>query len=53
MLREVTKQLTAIAEKTPTRVGNQPKEVLLGTAGILTDDCDVWWSERFEVEKEV
>lgn len=53
MLREVIKQLTAISEKTPNRVGGLPREALLGTAGILTDDCDVWWSERFDVEKEL
>ena len=53
MLREVDKRLSMIAEKTPARVGNHPKEVLLGTAGILTDDCEVWWSERFDVESEL
>lgn len=53
MLRAVTHRLTAIAEKSPHRVAHRSKEVLLGTAGILTDDCAVWWSDRFDVEKEL
>ena len=24
-------------------------EHLLGVAGMLTEDCTVWWSERFEL----
>ena len=26
------------------------EEHLVGAAGILTEDCSVWWSEKFELK---
>ena len=26
------------------------REHLLGTAGILTEECTVWWSDRFDLK---
>jgi hypothetical protein len=30
----------------------QPYELLVGIAGLLTGECKVWWSERFDLEGE-
>jgi hypothetical protein len=52
MLQGVRKKL----DETYERIKNQYNEInrlhLLGIAGILTEDCDVWWSERFPISKE-
>jgi hypothetical protein len=50
MLIEVQDRLRAIAEKEPAKVGHQPYEVLMGMAGLLTETCPVWWSEKFSME---
>lgn len=49
MLIEVQDRLKSIAEKEPTKVNNQPYEVLVGVSGLLTDACTVWWSRKFEL----
>jgi hypothetical protein len=28
---------------------NQPYECLVGVAGLLTDECRVWWGKKFAV----
>jgi len=33
-------------------VFQQPYELLVGIAGLLTGECKVWWSEHFELEGE-
>jgi len=51
MLIDVQDRLSSIARETPTKVNHQPYEVLVGVAGLLTDACQVWWSEKFELER--
>jgi hypothetical protein len=52
MLIDVQDRLKRIAGETPTKVNHQPYEVLVGVAGLLTDACQVWWSEKFEMEND-
>lgn len=52
MLIDVQDRLKRIAGETPTKVNHQPYEVLVGVAGLLTDACQVWWSEKFELEND-
>jgi len=50
MLRQVQTQLQKLAdEKTINMVHNQPYDCLVGMAGLLTEDCTVWWSEQFDL----
>ena len=50
MLIDVQDRLKRIAKETPSKVNYQPYEVLVGMAGMLTEACKVWWSEKFELE---
>lgn len=52
MLIDVQDRLKRIAGGTPSKVNHQPYEVLVGVAGLLTDACQVWWSEKFELEND-
>jgi hypothetical protein len=52
MLINVQDRLERIAKEDPSKVNYQPYEVLVGVAGLLTDDCQVWWSEKFELEED-
>lgn len=49
MLVSVFQRLKAIAENTPRKVDNEPYECLVGIAGLLTGQCTVWWSEKFNL----
>ena len=49
MMIDVQDRLKTIATDEASRVHSQPYEVLLGMAGLLTQDCSVWWSEKFDV----
>ncbi len=50
MLNNVLLRLKVIAEKKPESVFNEPYESLVGTAGLLTENCSVWWGEKFELQ---
>ena len=50
MLIDVYNRLEAIASNDPSKVNQQPYEVLVGVAGLLTSDCQVWWSDKFQME---
>ncbi len=50
MLRKVFERLRKTSEKRPKMVFNQEYEFLVGIAGILTNECAVWWSEKFDLE---
>jgi len=52
MLIDVQDRLRRIAKESPAKVNYQPYEVLVGMAGMLTEACQVWWSEKFEMEGE-
>jgi len=49
MLVSVFQRLKAIAENTPRKVGNEPYECLVGIAGLLTEQCTVWWGDKFNL----
>ena len=52
MLIDVQDKLKRIAESDPARVYRQPYDLLVGVTGLLTSECKVWWSERFELGTE-
>lgn len=47
MFREVLKRIEEMCRTDPAKTLEQPKEVLLGIAGLLTEECLVWWSAPF------
>jgi hypothetical protein len=49
MLIDVQDRLKHISETKPSLVHRQSYDLLVGVAGMLTSDCKVWWSERFEM----
>jgi hypothetical protein len=51
MLIDVQDRLKGVAKNEPARVHGQPYEVLIGMAGLLTEECTVWWSDKFDVDK--
>jgi Mor family transcriptional regulator len=46
------KKLRHIVKEQPDLVRDQPYESLIGIAGLLTGECKIWWSPRFELEVE-
>jgi len=52
MLIDVQDRLQRVAKDEPAKVGRQPYEALIGMAGILTESCPVWWSEKFNLEEQ-
>ncbi len=51
MLRHVLQKLEKVAEEQPALVCDQPYDCLVGMAGLLTEACKVWWSERFDLKE--
>lgn len=49
MLRIVTRQLRETARDNPLLVHHNEYECLMGIAGLLTNECKVWWGERFDI----
>jgi hypothetical protein len=49
MLLRAEERLRDVAIKDPARVYGQNIDMLLGIAGLLTGQCLVWWSEKFDV----
>lgn len=52
MLVDVYERLKLKAEQQSDLVLRQPYELLMGISGLLTGECKVWWSERFDLEGE-
>ncbi|HWQ93072.1 MAG TPA: hypothetical protein VN673_15465 [Clostridia bacterium] len=52
MYIDVEDRLEKLAGEHPGKVGRQPFEVLKGMAGLLTENCTIWWSEKFNLEDE-
>jgi Spy/CpxP family protein refolding chaperone len=50
MLLDLQERLKRVATTEALKVDRQPYEVLVGVAGLLSDDCQVWWSEQFSLE---
>ena len=53
MLSQVQKELRRMAADNPSMVHGQPYECLVGMAGLLTEECTVWWSEPFDLEEDL
>ncbi len=53
MYRRVVTRLQNVADNQPDIVHRQPHECLMGVAGLLTEDCKVWWSPKFDVKEVV
>nr|MBR9812151.1 DUF4297 domain-containing protein [bacterium] len=51
MLIDVQNRLKVLAKEEPSKIENQPYEVLVGVSGLLTDACTVWWSQKFDLEE--
>jgi hypothetical protein len=51
LMIDIQDRLTRTAAETPRKVGGQAAECLIGVAGLLTDECRVWFSERFPLEE--
>jgi len=50
MMIDVQDRLKGVAKNDSARVHGQPYEVLMGMAGLLTEECTVWWSDKFDVD---
>jgi hypothetical protein len=50
MLSDVHRRLKRVADERADMVYRQQYEVLVGVAGLLAEDCRVWWSEQFELK---
>ena len=53
MLLDIRKRLREKFMNDPGQFLGCQYEHMLGTAGILTEMCDIWWSEKFQIPKEV
>jgi hypothetical protein len=53
MLIDVQNRLRKLATERPLMVANQEYECLLGMAGMLTEECRIWWSKRFPIQENV
>ncbi len=53
MLRLVQDRVGDAVAQRPGDVCNLPFEILMGVAGLLTEECKVWWSEPFELSGRV
>lgn len=47
MYNKVSARLKDIAQNRPAMVWDEPYETLIGIAGLLTENCSVWWSKKF------
>jgi Cap4 dsDNA endonuclease len=52
MLIDVQDRLRRISREETALVGDHSYECLIGMAGLLTHECVVWWSPRFDVKSE-
>lgn len=50
MLLDLQERMKRIATAEAMKAAGQPYEVLVGVAGLLSDECKVWWSEQFPME---
>jgi hypothetical protein len=53
MYRRVVTRLQNVADLQPDLVNRQPHECLMGVAGLLTEECKVWWSPKFDLKEGV
>ena len=51
MLLNVQKRLKKMASEEPKKVEHLSYECLIGIAGLLTEECKVWWSKKFDLSE--
>lgn len=51
MLLDLHKRLRNIADNDPAYVLNERYDTLIGIASLLTSECKVWWSEKFDINQ--
>ncbi|MGC8733318.1 MAG: hypothetical protein ACP5RC_13830, partial [Halothiobacillaceae bacterium] len=51
MFNDLSTRLRSLETQRKDLIGGAPYELLMGTAALLTDDCRVWWSDRFQIEE--
>lgn len=49
MYKKVSMRLKDIVENSPQLVMNEPYEALIGIVGLLSENCSVWWSDKFQI----
>lgn len=49
MLVTLHKRFHSIAREDADRVAGESADMLLGVTGLLTGQCHIWWSEKFEI----
>ena len=49
MMIDLQKRLRAVAAERADQIGRHSYDCLVGVAGLLTDECRIWWSERFDL----
>lgn len=50
MFNDVSTRLKSLEIRRKELLGGAPYELLMGTAALLTSECRVWWSTRFQTE---
>ncbi|MFP1133155.1 dsDNA nuclease domain-containing protein [Asticcacaulis sp. W401b] len=50
MFNDLSTRLRSLETQRRDLLGGAPYELLMGTAALLTHDCRVWWSDRFQVD---
>lgn len=50
MFNDVSTRLRGLETRRKDLLGGAPYELLMGTAALLTSDCRVWWSDRFQID---
>lgn len=53
MYRQVTTRLQRVADHQPDLACQQAYECLIGVAGLLTEECEVWWSPSFDTKEAI
>lgn len=49
MYLKLAQRLKDISENRSTLVNSEPFETLIGIAGLLSENCSVWWSNKFNL----
>lgn len=49
MLKNVLSRLKTLATLEPQKIYNERYEMLVGIAALLTENCSIWWSEKFNL----
>ena len=50
MFNDVSTRLRSLESQRKDLLGGAPYELLMGIAALLTGDCRVWWSDRFQLD---